>query len=258
MRLFSRKKDTVPSRQAGGPGPSGVAAYQIPSDTELEQKLRDIEDVNRQLDEDPRFQALLRELGAAPSEKPVETPPEPAPPSMETVMVHLGAGGLSYIASPPADFPEVAPEAHQLWLGEALLASMMGDDAKCLSAFERVLEITRRIGHKTGEARVLYNIGVAHYKLGQLDEAIAVLLEGKSLAQGSASGLAREARKAQRFEEEQKTDHPSVDVFGTPRMEQQLLAMYLEALATVYDAAARPDMATGCRDELKRLQSQST
>jgi tetratricopeptide (TPR) repeat protein len=257
MRWFSRKKQALPTGKGTGWEPSGADQYRIPSDRELDEKSRAIEEVNRQLDEDPGFQAILREFGVTPAERPAERPTGQPGPSMETVMEHVRAGGLSYIASPPADYPEVAPEAHELWLGEALFASMMGDDARCLSVFEQVLEITRHIGQKTGEATVLYNIGVAHYKLGDLDMAIEVLLEGKSLARGLAGELAKEARKAQRFEEEQKTDHPSIDVFGTPRMEQQLLGMYLEALATVYDADSRPEMATGCRDELKRLQSRS-
>jgi tetratricopeptide (TPR) repeat protein len=251
MGSFSRKeKGSVPGKGPGG-RPSGGEPYRVPSDSELRDKLRDIEEVNARIAGDPRMQEVMREMLG---QEPAETPQ----PRMEQVRENLKAGGLSYIASPPADFPEVAPEAHKLWLGEALLASMLGDDARCLSAFNQALEITRRKGHKTGEARLLYNIGVAHYKLGDLDKAIEILLEGKALTEGLASELGREARKVQRFEEEVKTDDPRVDVLGVPHMEQHLLEMYLEALATVYEADSQAGKAAECRNEIKRLYRQGT
>ena len=259
MRLFSRKKGHGPEPTGRRTRAVGGRRLPIPSDTEVEQKLRDIEDVNRQLDEDPRFQALLRELGAAPSEKPVETPPEPAPPSMETVMVHLGAGGLSYIASPPADFPEVAPEAHQLWLGEALLASMMGDDAKCLSAFEQGPR-----DHPAHRAQDGRGEGPLQHRRRAL-QARPARRGDRGPARGQVPGPGLGQRACAGGEEgatvrgrgRRPTTHRST-FSGRPAWSSELLAMYLEALATVYDAAARSDMATGCRDELKRLQSQST
>ena len=247
MGWFSRKnRGSVPRKETGATAP-GRATYQMPSDDELSQRLRDIEEINARLA--GPIQQVMREMHG---QEPADTPGS----RMETARENVKTGGLSYIASPPADFPAVAPEAHKLWLGDALLASMMGDDLRCLSAFEQCLEITRRIGHKTGEVRLLYNIGVAHYKLGSLKEAIDVLLEGKSMTEGLASELGREARKARRFEEERKTDSPTLDVFGTPHMEQQLLEMYLEALATVYDADSQAGKAAGCRNEIKRLQLQ--
>lgn len=251
MGWFSRKKQgSVPGKVTGG-RPSEGEPYRVPSDSELRDKLRDIEEVNARIAGDPRMQEVMREMLG---QEPAETPQ----PRMEQVRENLKAGGLSYIASPPADFPEVAPEAHKLWLGQALIASMLGDDARCLSAFEQALEITRRIGHKTGEARLLYNIGIAHYKLGERDKAIEVLLEGKALTEGIGRELGREARKVQRFEEEVKTDNPRMDVLGVPQIEQWLLEKYLEALATVYEADSQAGKAAGCRNEIKRLYQQGT
>lgn len=258
MGWFSKKKHGVEPDKETGVLPSEHLPYRMPSESEMLDKLRDIEEVNRRIDENPRMQQVMREmLGQEPAETP--QPSTPTPPSMEQVREHLRTGGLSYIASPPADFPDVAPEAHQLWLGQALIASMLGDDARCLSAFEQALVLTRRIGHKTGEARLLYNIGLAHHKLGDRAKAIEVLLEGKALTEDIAPDLAREARKVQRFEEEAKTDNPRVEVLGTPPLiEQWLLEKYLEALAIVYEADSQPDKAAGCRTEIKRLYRQGT
>jgi tetratricopeptide (TPR) repeat protein len=249
MGWFSRKKQAgVPGKRTAGT-PSGSEMYRMPSASEMAAKLRDIEEVNRRIDEDPGMQRVMREMfGREPAAAP--------PLSMEQVMENVRSGGLSYLASPPADFPEAIPEAHELWLGEAFLACMQGDDARCLAKFTEILEITRQKGHKPGEARILYNIGVAHYKLGNLDKAVEVLLEGKALTEEIAGELGREARKLQRDEEELKTDRPTMRLFGTPHIEQQLLEMYLKALTTVYEADSQAGKAAGCRDEIKRLYRQ--
>jgi hypothetical protein len=258
MGWFSKKKQGVVPGSGAGRVPPESERYQVPSESELLDKLRAIDEVNARIAGDPRMQDVMREmLGQEEAETP--RPSTPTPPSPEEVRERLRTGGLSYIASPPADFPDVAPEAHQLWLGQALIASMLGDDGRCLSAFEQALVITRRIGHKTGEARLLYNIGLAHHKLGDRARAIEVLLEGKALTEGVAPELAREARKVQRFEKEMKTDDPTVEVLGTPPLiEQWLLEKYLEALAIVYEADSQADKAAGCRTEIKGLYRQST
>lgn len=249
MGWFSkRKQGVVPDSGAG----------RVPSERELLDELRAIEEVNARIAGNPRMQDAMREvLGQDRPETP--QPSTPTPPSLDEVMGRLRTGGLSYIASPPADFPDVAPEAHKLWLGQAMMGSMLGDDGRCLSAFEQALVITRRIGHRTGEARLLYNIGLAHHKLGDRAKAIEVLLEGKALTEGVAPQLARETRKAQRFEEDVKTDHPMIEVLGTPQLiEQSLLEKYLEALAIVYEADSQADKAAGCRAEIKELYRQGT
>lgn len=259
MGWFSRKKHDGVAGKGTGVVPAAPEPYRVPTDEELEQKLRDIEDVNRRIDENPQMQALMREMfGSEPAPTPVATPAATPPARMETVREHLRSGGISYLASPPADFPAVAPEAHELWTGDALLASMMGDDAACLAAYEKALEITRRAGHRTGEARLLYNIGLAHYKLGDFGKAIEVLLEGKALTESLAGELGREARKLQRFETEVKTDNPRMEVTGVPQIEQWLLEKYLEALAVAYVADSQADKAAACRDEIKRLRLQGT
>jgi tetratricopeptide (TPR) repeat protein len=246
MGWFSKKKHDVVPGSGAGRMPSEREPYREPSESELLDKLRAIDEVNARIAGNPRMQDVMREMLP------------PTPPSEDEVRERLRTGGLSYIASPPADFPAVAPEAHQLWLGQALIASMLGDDRRCLSAFEQALVITRRIGHKTGEARLLYNIGLAHHKLGNRARAIEVLLEGRALTEGVAPELAREARKVQRFEKEMKTDDPTVEVLGTPPLiEQWLLEKYLEALAIVYEADSQADKAAGCRAEIEGLYRRS-
>ena len=251
MAWFSKKKHDTATGKGVGVIPTEPELYRVPTHEELEQKLRDIEEVNRRIDADPGMQALMRDMfGTEPAARPA------APPaSMEEVRAHLRTGGISYLASPPADTSTVVPEADELW-ADAIVASMMGDDAGCLAAYEKALAVTRQAGHRTGEARLLYNIGLAHYKLGHLDRAIEVLLEGRALTESIAAELGREARKLQRFETEVKTDNPRIEVTGVPQIEQWLLEKYLEALAIVYDADSQAAQAAACRDEIKRLHPQ--
>jgi tetratricopeptide (TPR) repeat protein len=240
MRRISKKKSSA----------VGQGARTMPSESELLRKLRNIEEVNQRIAASTRLQEVMREMLGQPAETPR--------PSMEQTRENLRRGGLSYLASPPADLPQVAPEAHKLWLGDAVIGSLRGDDALCLAKYRKALEIVRKKGHRTAEARLLYNIGLAHYKLGEYDSAIHVLLEGKTLTKGADRALRREARRVQRFEEEAKTDDPRRDVLGVPDTEPWLLVKYLEALAIVYEADSQAAEAASCRAEIKRLNLQST
>ncbi len=236
MRWLSRKKK-------GSASSSGT--YEVPSERELYDKLRDIDEVNQRIADNPQMQEIMRQmLGEDPGEK--------SGSSMEEMSGNLASGGLSYLA-PPADLPGIAPDAHQLWLGEAFLGSMRGDDAYSLEKFNEALVTVREKSYVAAEARLLYNIGIAHYKLGDLQEAIAVLLEGRAVTEQATDELEAEARKLQRVEEDVKTDRPSVDVAGVPFSERWLLGRYLDALAIVYDASGQPDKAAECRNESKRL-----
>jgi tetratricopeptide (TPR) repeat protein len=219
--------------------------YQVPtSDEEIEQSLRDIEEANRMVAGNAALQeAFARVTGEEPS---------PRPPSLEELRDRATAGGLSYIMGPPADLPEVSPEAARLHM-EGAMGALTGDDASSLAKFGEALALVRAIGHERAEARLLYNAGVAHYKLGDHQRAIEVLAEGKTVAERISADLRREARKLQRFEEERKIDEPRLEVFGTPDLEQKLLEMFLEALATVYDAIGLPTQASTCRAEVERL-----
>lgn len=211
---------------------------------DLEREVRDIQEINRRIDESDELQAAFRSvLGPAPA--------PPPSPTRDELHERIAGGGLSYIF-PPADLQSVAPDAFKLFM-QGVAAALDPDARVSLERFTQALEITRRVEHKRGEARLLYNVGVAHYKVGDLDRAIAVLLEGKALAVDIADDLAREARKLQRFEEEVHLDQPRVEVFGTPDIEQKLLAMFLEALATVYEASSRDAEAAQCRSEIERL-----
>ena len=211
-------------------------------------KLRgEVEEVNRRIAENPSMQKAMREvLGREPADTP-ET-------KLEKMLKDIKAGGLSYILSPPADFPKVSPEAHRLFFQ----GSVQGDPAISLVNFNKALEITRQKGHKACEVRLLYNIGVAHYKLGDLKKAIGVLMQGKSLSEEVATDLRKEARKLQRFEEEMNSRNPNIKVFGTPYEEEQLLIMYLEALTKVYEADSQMGKADECRNEIKMLLRKST
>jgi tetratricopeptide (TPR) repeat protein len=242
MKRFSskKKKTAAPSSQA----------YVMPSDAELLQKLRDIEEVNNRIAGNAQLQEVMRKMLG-------QEPAEPPKPRMDEVLANARSGGLSYIMGGPADLPERAPKAHKLWAEGAVGGALRGDDAYSLDRFNEALAVIRGAGHKTAEARVLYNIGLAHFKLGNRRTAITTLLEGKSLAQASARELGREARKLQRFEEEVKTDNPRIDVAGVPHIAQAILEKYLEALAIVYDADSQQSKADECRDELKRLHLES-
>ncbi len=241
MKWFSSKK------KAASPTSHG---YVMPSDSELLEKLRNFEEINQRVAEFGKQQQAMRktpEQGAAANPQAF----------MDKMRANITVGGLSYLASPPADLPDRAPDAAQLWMDGAFIGSMKGDDAYSLDRFNQALAIIRQIGHRTAEARLLYNVGVAHYKLGDREAAISTLLEGKNLAQESARELGREARKVQRFEEEMKTENPRIDVAGVPHIEQAILEKYLEALATVYEADSQASKAADCRDEIKRLNLES-
>jgi len=241
MKWFSSKK------KAATPTGQGQA---MPSDSELLAKLGNFEEINQRVANFAKQQEAMRKT---PDQGAAATPRA----LMDTMMANIKVGGLSYIAAPPADLPECAPDAAQLWMDGAFTGSMKGDDAYSLDRFNQALATIRQIGHRTAEARLLYNIGVAHYKLGDRETAINTLLEGKNLAQGSARELGREARKLQRFEEEVKTDNPRIDVAGVPHIEQALLEKYLEALSIVYEADSQTSKADECRDEIKRLHLES-
>jgi tetratricopeptide (TPR) repeat protein len=216
------------------------------SDAALRAQLEEIEAVNRRIAGDPGMQAAMAQLlGRGPAEAPPARPSTPAP--------RTGIESLGYIASPPADFPSVSAEAHRLYIEGAFLGSLKHDPALSLARFGQALEIARQKRHRPGEARLLYNMGVAHVRLGDLDTAIATFLEGKAVTEGAAGELGREARKVRRFEEEAKADDPTVEVFGVPQIDQQLLVMYLEALATVYEARSEVARAAECREAVKRL-----
>jgi tetratricopeptide (TPR) repeat protein len=237
MAWFSKKRKQQDERER--------TAYQIPTDAELEQRLRDVDEVNRRIAGDPQLQAVFAALTR-------EEPPPSPPPTLEELHQRAGSGGLSYIMSPPAGFPELAPEAAQLHM-EGVFGSVTGDDRESLAKFTEALALTRAIGNKPEEVRLLYNVGVAHHKIGDDEQAIAVLREGKALAESIAEELAREARKLQRAAEEHKLDEPRLEVFGTPDIEQKLLAMFLEALAKVHEALGQTAEAAECRREVDRL-----
>lgn len=219
--------------------------YQVPtSDEEIEQSLRDIEEANRMVAGNAALQdAFARVTGEEPA---------PRPPSLEELRDHAPAGGLSYIMGPPADLPEVSPEAARLHM-EGAMGALTGDDASSLAKFDEALGLVREIGHERAEARLLYNVGVAHHKLGDHQRAIEVLAEGKALSERISGDLRKEARKLQRFDEEHKADEPRLEVFGTPDLEEKLLEMFLDALATVYEAIGLPTQASTCRAEVERL-----
>jgi tetratricopeptide (TPR) repeat protein len=218
------------------------------TDEYLAARLRDIEEVNRRIDESPEMQAAMDEmLGQAPADFSASDG------GKGQLLRNARFGGLSYIAEPPADFQEVAPEASKLYSDGAVVGTMQGDPAFSLEKFTQALAIARQMGHRPAEARLLYNTGVAYLKLGELDKSIETLQEGRAVAEEASKELGREARKLQRFEEEVHTDRPTVDVLGTPQVEQQILVMFLEALATVYEADSQMDKAAECRNEIKKL-----
>lgn len=218
------------------------------TDEYLAGRLRDIEEVNRRIDESPEMQAVMDEmLGQAPAD------PSAFDGGKGQLLRNARFGGLSYIAGPPADFPEVAPEASKLFFDGATIGTMQGDPAYSLEKFTQALAIAREVGHRSGEARLLYNMGVAYLKLGNLDKSIETLQEGRAVAEEASKELGREARKLQRFEEELHTDKPTVDALGTPQVEQQIPLMFLEALATVYESNSHMDKAAKCRNEIKKL-----
>jgi tetratricopeptide (TPR) repeat protein len=249
MSWFTKhKKDhqvSVPA--ARGPSEAERMLYHVPTtDEEIEQKIRDMEEANRMVAGNAALQeAIARMTG--------EEPSPPPPPSLEDLRARAAAGGLSYLVEPPADLQEACPEAAQLFMQGAMMSALTGDEESSLAQFEEALGLVRAIGHQRAEVRLLYNIGVAHHKLGNDQRAIEVLAEGKALAEEISADLAREARKLQRFEEERKIDDPRVKVFGTPDIEQKILAMFLEALAKVYDAMGLPTQASTCRAEVERL-----
>lgn len=175
-----------------------------------------------------------------------ERPAAAGSPTIAELRERVAGGGLSFIVSPPADFPTVSPDAHRLYM-EGVAGAFTGDAGVSLPKFTEALAIIRRTGHGPGEARLLYNIGVAHYQLGDLDRAIEVLLEGRTLVESISGELAKEARRQMREHEELRLDHPNVEMFGAPEMEQQLLAMFQEALATVYEADGQAAQAAECR-----------
>jgi tetratricopeptide (TPR) repeat protein len=179
-----------------------------------------------------------------------DDPQAKSPPSLEQMRARVSSGDLSYLMSLPAGYEG---QATALFMEAGLAGAFMGDDEASRRKFVEALEITRREGHRPAEARVLYNLGLAQYKLGDLDGATRTLLEGKALSESITTDLGREARKLQRFAEERAVDAPAVDVFGAPDLEQQLLEMYVKALAVVYDAAGRHAEAAECNAELERL-----
>lgn len=213
----------------------------------LAAKRRDIEEVNRRVDESPEMQAVMDEmLGQAPAD------PSAFDGGKGQLLRNTRFGGVSYMAGPPADLPEVAPEASNLFIDGVTIGTIRGDPAYSLEKFTQALAIAREVGHRPAEARLLYNMGVAYVKLGNLDRAIEMLQEGRAVAEGASKELAREARKMQRLEEEMHTDRPTTDVFGVHQVEQQILVMFLEALATVYESNSQMDEAAQCRDEVKK------
>lgn len=242
-----RKKDhhvsVPPARE---PSEAERMLYHVPTtDEEIEQKLRDLEEANRMVAGNSALQeAIARMTG--------QEPPPPPEPTLEDLRDRAAAGGLSYLLEPPADLREVCPEAARLHMEGAMMGALTGDDAS-LAQFEEALGLVRAIGHERAEVRLLYNIGVAHHKLGNDQRALEVLAEGKALAERISGDLAREARKLRRFEEELKIDDPRVKAFGTPDIDQKLLVMFLEALAKVYDAIGLPTQASTCRAEVERL-----
>lgn len=241
------RQDRVPrARESSEPEPM---PYRMPTDAEIEQKLRDMEEVNRMIAGNAPLQAAIAQV--------TEQQLSPPPPSLEELRDRARSGGLSYIAGPPADLEKVCPEAARLHAEGAMLGVLTGDETASLAKFEEALALVRAVGHERAEARLLYNIGLAHYKLGDHLRAIEVLADGMKLASQISDDLAREARKLQRFEEERKLDDPQVKVIGTPGIEQKLLAMFIEALATVYEAAGLPTQAATLRAELERLYGEA-
>jgi hypothetical protein len=196
----------------------------------------------------PMVEDLIRQLAATP---PAPTTPA-ARPSLEEMRARVAKGGLSYIMSPPADLPSRQPEASSLHM-QGAMGALTGDDHGSLASFTRALELVRAIGHRPAEARLLYNMGVAHFRLDDLDRAIDALAEGRAVAEGASSELKREARKLQRQEEEHLLEHPNVDIIGTPEIDQELLAMFLRALAVVHRARGDADLAASFEHDAEQL-----
>lgn len=244
MSWFTKKDKKHASPASAVSAPVGMP-YRMPTDEEIEQKIRDLDEVNRMIAGNAAFQEAIAHMTGEESSA--------QQPSLEDLRDRARSGGLSYILGPPADLQEVCPDAARLHTEGALAGALSGDESASLAKFEEALALVRGIGHQRAEARLLYNIGLAHYKLGDHMAAIQVLAEGMELARQISDDLAREARKLQRFEEERKLDDPRVKVIGTPDIEQKLLAMFLEALATVYEAAGLPTQAVTLRAELERL-----
>lgn len=216
--------------------------YAVPtSDEEIEQSLRDIEQANRMVSGNAELQeAIARATSAEQS------------PGLEEMRDRVSAGGLSYIMGPPEDLAQASPQAARLHM-EGAMGALTGDDAASLAKFDEALDLVRAVGHQRAEARLLYNAGVAHHKIGDHQRAIEVLAEGKALTERISGDLRNEARAAQRFEAEHKIEEPRLEVFGTPDLEEKLLEMFLDALATVYEAMGLPTQAATCRAEVERL-----